>query len=257
MAIQIEICCGSIDDVIEAEIGGADRVELCSALFLGGLTPSMGTVLEAKSRLKIPVMVMIRPRDGGFCYSEAEMASMERDAELAVANGVDGVVFGMLHPDGTVDSERCQRILKQIGNKQKVFHRAFDVTPDPYRAMDEIVDLGFTRILTSGQEDSVLDALPAIRRLIEYAGDRIEILPGGGILPDSIPQVMQETKCRQIHLTAFKTVADTSTKAHPTVTFGGTIPPREGEVQLTDRELVRKVVTLARGGSSALRSGIE
>ncbi len=86
----IEICCGSIDDAIEAEAGGADRVELCSALFLGGLTPSLGTILEAKSRLKIPVMAMIRPRAGGFCYSEAEMASMERDADLAVANGADG-----------------------------------------------------------------------------------------------------------------------------------------------------------------------
>lgn len=237
----LEICCGSIDDAIEAAAGGADRVELCSALFLGGLTPSIGTVLEAKSRLKIPVMVMIRPRAGGFCYSEAEMASMERDAELAVANGADGLVFGILRPDGTVDAERCRRLLKLAANRQTVFHRAFDVTPDAIAGLDEIVDLGFTRILTSGQQDSALDALPFIRHLIDYAGDRIEILPGGGILPASIPDVVRQTGCRQVHLTAFKTMTDTSTQARPDVTFGGAMEPREDEFQVTDRELVRQI----------------
>jgi copper homeostasis protein len=237
----LEICCGSIDDAIEAEAGGADRVELCSALFLGGLTPSMGTILEAKSRLKIPVMVMIRPRAGGFCYSEAEMASMQRDAEFAVANGADGLVFGILRPDGTVDAERCRRLLKLAGNRQTVFHRAFDVTPDPIAALDQIVGMGFTRILTSGQQDSAVDALPSIRHLIEYARDRIEVLPGGGIPPASVPDVMRQTGCRQVHLTAFKTVTDTSTQAHPAVTFGGDLQPREGQFQVTDRELVRRI----------------
>jgi copper homeostasis protein len=238
----IEICCGSIDDVIEAEAGGADRVELCSALFLGGLTPSLGTILEAKSRLKIPVMTMIRPRAGGFCYTEAEMASMERDADVAVANGADGLVFGILRSDGTVDIDRCRRILRRAGNRQTIFHRAFDVTPDPFTALDQIVDLGFTRILTSGQEDSALEALPFIRRLIEYADGRIEILPGGGILPASIPDVVRQTGCQQVHLTAFKTVADTSTQARPKVTFGGALEPREDQYQVTDRELVRSIV---------------
>ena len=239
--ILLEICCGSIDDAIESEAGGADRVELCSALFLGGLTPSLGAVLEAKARLKIPVMVMIRPRAGGFCYSDAEMASMERDAELAIAHGADGLVFGILRPDGTVDVERCRRILKRAGSRQSVFHRAFDVTPDPFLALDQIAHLGFTRILTSGQEDSALDALPAIQRFIEYAGDRIEILPGGGIRPASVPEVVRQTGCRQVHLTAFKTVIDSSTTGHPNVTFGGAIQPREDQFQITDRDLVRRI----------------
>jgi copper homeostasis protein len=239
--ILLEICCGSIDDAIEAEAGGADRVELCSALFLGGLTPSLGTILEAKSRLKIPMMVMIRPRAGGFCYSEAEMASMERDAGLAIAQGADGLVFGILRPDGRVDVERCRRILRRIGTHESVFHRAFDVTPDPFAALDEIVDLGFTRILTSGQQDSALDALPLIQRLIQYAGDRIEVLPGGGIPPGSIPEVIRQTGCRQVHLTAFKTVVDTSTTGRPNVTFGGALQPREDQFQMTDRELVRSI----------------
>jgi copper homeostasis protein len=110
--ILVEICCGSLEDALEAERGGADRVELCSALFLGGLTPSLGTIIEAKARLKIPIMVMIRPRGGGFCYTEPEMAVMERDTVLAAEQGADGMVFGILNADGGIDEERCTRIRK-------------------------------------------------------------------------------------------------------------------------------------------------
>jgi copper homeostasis protein len=104
--VQLEICCGSLEDAVEAEAGGADRVELCSALFLGGLTPSFGALVEAKARLAIPVIFMARPRGGGFCYTAVEMAAMERDAEMAVAQGADGVVFGILEADGRIDLAR-------------------------------------------------------------------------------------------------------------------------------------------------------
>ena len=179
--ILLEICCGSLDDALEAERGGADRVELCSALFLGGLTPSLGTVIEAKARLKIPIIVMVRPRGAGFCYTEPELAAMERDTALAVEHGADGIVFGVLNQDGTIDEGHCKQIRRLIGDRQAIFHRAFDVTPDPFRALDQMVHLGITRVLTSGQEDSVAEGAPLIKRLIDYAGDRIEILPGGGI----------------------------------------------------------------------------
>ena len=142
---MLEICCGGIDDAIQAERGGADRVELCSALFLGGLTPSFGTIQEAKQRLKIPVMVMVRPRAGGFCYSGAEMNSMERDAEEAIEQGADGIVFGILQGDGKIDVARCKRMVRRIGGRQSVFHRAFDVTPDPFRALEQLIDLGVRR----------------------------------------------------------------------------------------------------------------
>ena len=241
--ILVEICCGSIDDAVEAAAGGADRVELCSALFLGGLTPSLGTVLEAKARLKIPVMVMIRPRAGGFCYTEAEMSSMERDAELAHANGADGLVFGVLRPDGTIDVQRCRRILARVGHQQKVFHRAFDVTPDPLAALNQLIDLGFTRILTSGQQDAAPDGTELIRRLIDEADKKIEILPGGGIRPAYIAEIVRQTGCEQVHLTAFKSLADTSTHARPAVTFGGALQPREDQFQMTDRDLVRKIIS--------------
>jgi copper homeostasis protein len=240
--ILVEICCGSFEDALEAERGGADRVELCSALFLGGLTPSLGTIIEAKTRLKIPVMVMIRPRGGGFCYTQPEMAVMERDTVLAGEQGADGIVFGVLNADGGLDERRCKRIRKLISDRQAVFHRAFDVTPDPFRSLDQLVELGFTRVLTSGQEDTAPEGAPLIRRLIEYAADRIEILPGGGIKLNSLRQVVEATGCKQVHLTAFKTRPDPSVRGRPFVTFGGALYPPEDQYQVADRSLVQRVV---------------
>ncbi len=245
--VLLEICCGSIDDAIEAEKGGADRVELCSALFLGGLTPSLGTIQEAKRRLKIPIMVMVRPRGGGFAYTDAEMASMERDTEAAVENGADGVVFGILQSDGKVDIPRCRRIRQLIGERQAVFHRAFDVTPDPFEALEQLVDLGMTRVLTSGQKDSVPEGVELINKLIERAGDRIEILPGGGIQAWNVKEMIERIGWRQVHLTAWQTISDTSTQARPAITFGGALCPPEDRYQMTDAKLVRQLSEMLRG----------
>src|SRR4051812_14577749 len=241
--ILLEICCGSIDDALQAQAGGADRIELCSALFLGGLTPSLGTLQYGRQQLHIPIIAMVRPRGGGFCYTDAEFATMERDAEAAVANGADGVVFGILTAEGHVDRGRTRRLRQIIGAKQAVFHRAFDVTPDPLTALDELVDLGITRILTSGQQDTVPEGVDLIRRLIEHAQDRIEILPGGGIKPFNLPDVLAKTGCKQVHLTAFKTASDPSTHQRPHVTFGGALYPSEDTFLMTDSELVRKLAT--------------
>ena len=239
--ILLEICCGSLDDALEAERGGADRVELCSALFLGGLTPSLGTVIEAKARLKIPIIVMVRPRGAGFCYTEPELATMERDTALAVEHGADGIVFGVLNQDGTIDEEHCKQIRRRIGDRQAVFHRAFDVTPDPLRALEQLIQLGITRVLTSGQEDRVSEGTPLIKRLIDHAGDRIEILPGGGIQLYELQQVVESTGCKQVHLTAFRTESDPSTRGRPSVTFGGALYPPEDRYQATDLRLVERI----------------
>ena len=236
--VLLEICCGSIDDAIEAEKGGADRVELCSALFLGGLTPSIGTIREAKRRLKIPMMVMVRPRGGGFCYTEAEMASMERDADAAVEAGADGVVFGILRADGKIDVDRCRKLRSLIGKRQAVFHRAFDVTPDSFQALEELVGLGMTRVLTSGQKDTVAEGVELIARLRERAEERIEVLPGGGIRPYQLKEIVDRTGCREVHLTAWKTAKDASTHANRGVTFGGALYPAEDRYEVTDAELV-------------------
>jgi copper homeostasis protein len=240
--ILLEVCCGSLDDAIQAELGGADRIELCSALFLGGLTPSAGTIIEAKRRLHIPFVAMVRPRAGGFCYSSAEMDVMLRDTENAIELGAHGVVFGILKENGSIDVERSRQILKRIGNRQAVFHRAFDVTPDPLRALDELIDLGITRVLTSGQQNAAAEGADLIRRLIEHARGRIEILPGGGLRVHTIDDFVARTGCRQVHLAAPGIQYDNSTLARPSVTFGGALYPSEVRYEVTDRSVVENVV---------------
>jgi len=236
--VLLEICCGSLEDALEAEAGGADRVELCSNLFWGGLTPSFGTIVEAKRRLRIPAIVMIRARGGGFNYTEPEFAAMVADAESAIAQGVAGLVFGVLTADGAIDRTRTRRLRDIAGHRDAVFHRAFDVTPDPFRAIDELVDLGITRVLTSGQQDTVPEGLDLIARLVEYAGDRMQVMPGGGIKPFNFDEVIRRTGCRQIHVAAWTTRIDDSTHHRPSVTFGGALMPPENRYDVTDRSVV-------------------
>lgn len=245
--VLLEICCGSLEDTLEAEAGGAHRVELCSSLFFGGLTPSIGTIVEAKRRLTIPAVVMIRPRGGGFCYSEPEFAAMVADAEAAVAQNVAGLVFGVLTADGAIDRTRTRRLRDIAGSTDAVFHRAFDVTPDPFRAIDELVDLGLTRVLTSGQEDTVPEGLDLIKRLVDHAGDRIQVMPGGGIKPFNFDEVVSRTGCRQVHVAAFTTRRDDSTQHRPGVTFGGSLQPSENSYDLTDRSTVQLLTRKAGG----------
>ena len=240
----LEICCGSLDDAIEAEAGGADRVELCSSLFFGGLTPSIGSISEAVRRLRIPVITMIRPRGGGFCYTEPEFAAMIADAEAAMAKNVGGLVFGILTPDGAIDRARTKRLRDIAGSRDAVFHRAFDVTPDPFGALEELIDLGITRVLTSGQEDTVPEGVDLIKRLVDRAGDRIEVMPGGGIKPHNFADVIAKTGCRQIHVAAFTTRTDDSTRNRPHVTFGGALMPPENRYEITDRDVVKRLSDL-------------
>ncbi|MGE5110069.1 MAG: copper homeostasis protein CutC [Acidobacteriaceae bacterium] len=246
--VLLEVCCGSLDDAIEAERGGAQRVELCSCLFLGGLTPSIGSVIEARRRLKIPIIAMVRPRGGGFCYTQAEFAAMQHDARAMLDAGAEGVVFGILNPDGTIDIER-NRVLREIaGSHQSVFHRAIDVTPDPFSALEQLISLGFTRVLTSGQHDSVPEGLDLIRQLIERAGDRIEIMPGGGIKPYAIPEILRVTRCRQLHVAAWKPQHDPSCEGRLQVTFGGALYPPENRYDITDRDVIASVAKAVASG---------
>jgi len=236
--VLLEVCCGSLDDALEAEAGGANRVELCSSLFFGGLTPSFGTIAEAKRRLQIPAIVMIRPRGGGFCYREPEFAAMLADAEAAAGQDVAGLVFGVLTDAGAIDAGRTRRLRDIAGARDTVFHRAFDVTPDPFRALDELVDLGITRVLTSGQQDTVPEGLDLIKRLVDHAGDRIQVMPGGGIKLFNFEEVVVRTGCRQVHVAAFTSRRDDSTRNRPFVTFGGALQPPENRYDLTDRSVV-------------------
>jgi len=238
--ILLEIVASTAEDCIAAERGGADRIELCAAIGTGGLTPSLGTVIEARKSVRIPVMTMVRPRAGGFCYSPGDFATMRRDAALLLEHGADGIVFGILQSDGSIDTHRCGELVEIANGKQTVFHRAFDVVPDASNALEELIDLGFTRVLTSGQKKTAMDGRELIRSLIAQAATRIEVLPGGGVRALNVRQLVTATGCTQVHLTAFSARIDTSTSGS-CVNFGGVPGSPSGSYEGVDPELVRRM----------------
>lgn len=237
----LEVCCGSADDVIEAWKAGADRVELNSNLFQGGLTPTVGALQVVKRHVDIPVMTMIRPRSGGFCYTDIEYQTMQADAKELLRQGSDGLVFGFLHPDGTVDEERTRAFVELAGDKPSVFHRALDVTPDWKRALDSLIRLGVTRVLTSGQAPDVFFALETIAEMIRFVGDAIEILPGAGITVENVERVVQLTGCTQVHVARHKAVMDPSTNNNRSIYFGGALYPPEDRFDMTDSGYIAAV----------------
>ena len=243
--ILVEVCCGSADDVIEAKKAGADRVELNSDLFHGGLTPTVGSLLVAKRETGMKIMTMIRPREGGFCYTEAEFAVAIEDAKQLLANGSDGLVFGFLHTDGTIDVKRTAILAKlaHSAGKEAVFHRAIDVVPDWKQALDLLIDLNITRVLTSGQEADVSNGTETVREMIRYAAGRIQILPGAGITARNYQRIVAETGTDQIHLAAHRSVADTSVLNNRSIFYGGCLYPPEDRFNMIDKEYISGIVT--------------
>jgi copper homeostasis protein len=197
--ITLEVCLTSADEAKAAELAGADRLELNAALALDGLTPSPGIVQAVLTATSLPVIAMLRARPGGFCPSDADFAAMQADAEWLSKSGVAGFAFGILNADGTIDVPRNGLIREAYGRHECVFHRAFDQAPDPFVALEQLIDLGFTRIMTSGGAATALAGGDLIRRLIERASDRIEILPAGGIAPANVRELVALTDCRQVH----------------------------------------------------------
>ena len=229
-----------------AEAGGANRVELNAALKLGGLTPSLGTVAEARQRMSLPLMVMLRPRPGGFFYSPADFAVMQRDADLLLEEGADGIAFGILTEEGNIDVVRCRRIVKQIiaAGREAVFHRAFDVVPDPEEALEQLIDMGVSRVMTSGQEASAYYGAKNIARYIAQAAGRIEVLPAGGINRFTIADVLARTGCDQVHASLSITRIDASVQGRPQVGFGGTFRAPEDHFSATGPAAVAEMRSL-------------
>ena len=238
--ILLEVCCGSADDVIEAHKAGADRVELNSDLFHGGLTPTLGELIVAKRETGMKIMTMVRPREGGFCYTEAEFAVAVEDAKLLLQHGADGLVFGFLHQNGTLDRERTNVLtsLALEAWKEAVFHRAIDVVPDWREVLDELAALGVTRVLTSGQEPDVSQATDTVREMIQYANGRIQILPGAGITARNMDRVIAETGCEQIHLAAHRQLEDASTRNNRSIYYGGCLYPAEDRFGIIDADYI-------------------
>ena len=196
--IKLEVCCGDMQSVLAAKEGGADRIELCQALEVDGLTPSAEMMAEAIG-LGIPVQVLIRPREGDFVYDEAEVETMLKEIRLAKRLGANGVVIGALKSDGSIDEETIRCLVSEATGLSITFHRAFDVCSQPAEALEQIVSLGCHRLLTSGQAPSAEQGIPLIKRLVEQSGGRLIIMPGAGVNQENARRILSETGAHEIH----------------------------------------------------------
>ena len=202
----LELCVDEPAGLAAAASGGGDRIELVSALSVGGLTPSPGFMRQARES-GIPTMAMIRPRAGSFVFTPDEIDMMFHDIAEARSHGLTGVVLGVAKPDATLDVEVLKRLVDAAGGMQTCLHRVFDLTPDPFAAIDQAVELGFTRILTSGQQTSVPAGLDLLIDLQAYAGDRISIMPAGGITLQNVAQIIRSTGITEIHASCSRVVS--------------------------------------------------
>lgn len=219
MKAILEICAADIDSVYAAAKGGADRVELCSALSEGGLTPSAGMIKEALTVPGLEVNVLIRPRSGDFLYSDSELRTMLRDIELCRELEVNGVVFGALTPEGDIDTLACRSMVKAAGNLHKTFHRAFDMCRNPRQAVRDIIALGFDRILTSGQAATAMEGSGLIHELQKEFPD-ITFIAAGGVTPDNAAEIVARTGDCEIHASAKSNVGSAMTYRHSGVCMG-------------------------------------
>lgn len=234
---KLEICIDSVASAIESQKGGADRVELCDNLFEGGTTPSEGTIRIARERIDIGLQVIIRPRGGDFLYSDDEFLVMEANIRRAKELGADGVVFGILEQDGRVDLRRNGALRELAYPMNATFHRAFDVSRGAFESLEQIVELGFDRILTSGQTVSVWEGIHVIRELVSVAGDRIIIMPGGDLREDTVERCREETGASEFHIRLEREVPSRYSLSRE-IPMGGTLRPPELSNHMTD---VRKV----------------
>ena len=241
--ITLEICIDSVEGALAAQSGGAQRVELCDNLLEGGTTPSAGMIALARQQIQIGLNVIIRPRGGDFCYSDLEFAVMQYDIAQAKRLGADGVVIGLLNPNGTVDKVRTAVIIALARPLSVTFHRAFDMAVDPQQALEDLINLGVDRVLTSGQESSALEGLDLITTLVQQAGDRIIVMPGGGVNERNIHKIVSQSGVREVHLSARSSVESAMQYRRTYVFMGGTLRPPEFNHQMADSERIRSIIS--------------
>jgi copper homeostasis protein len=258
-AIETELCAYSIESVATAAREGATRVELCSSPLEGGTTPSAATIAVARvvtshyaaaqGNLPVELSVMIRPRGGDFLYSDIEFQLMKHDIVFARESGADGVVFGVLTPEGDVDVERTRELVMAAHPMECTFHRAFDVTRDPLRALEEVIATGCRRILTSGRQATAIEGADTIHRLVKAAAGRIEIMAGSGVNPGNA-RLLAASGVDALHFSATKKREGGMRYRSESVSFSPD-GASDHEIACADPAFVREMVAIAGGGASA------
>lgn len=216
----LEICADSAESAIAAEKGGATRLELCQNLIIGGTTPGPKLFEIVRHAVEIPVHVLIRPRFGDFCYSDYEMEQIKEEIKMFRELGADGVVIGVLSPDGSIDRERMERLLEERGEMSVTLHRAFDVCRDPLKSLQMAKDLGIQTILTSGQKDSCMEGADLLRELQKESQGGIQIQAGGGVTPENLETLFCQTGIRAWHMSAKTGIESRMKYRNPDVHMG-------------------------------------
>jgi copper homeostasis protein len=238
--MTLEVVVYNVASALKAEEGGADRIELCDNPAEGGTTPSIGVIEVVRRNVNLDLHVMLRPRGGDFFYSNDEFHAMKRDLYQAQKISIDGIVFGILNTDGTIDKKRCKELILKARPLKITCHRAFDMTPDPYQALEDCIECGFDRILTSGQKPTAPEGAALIEALIKKANGRIVIMPGAGINEDTVASLVQATGATEIHFSATAFRDSPMTYRNEAIASMGT-DQSEFKLRVVDPARVRKM----------------
>ena len=247
--MKLEVVVYNIESALKAQEGGADRIELCDNPGEGGTTPSFGIIEIVRGNISLDVFVMIRPRGGDFCYTSWEFHCMKRDIWQCQKTSVDGVVFGILTPDGRIDKKRCKELIDRSRPLKVTCHRAFDMTRDPFEALEDCIEVGFDRVLTSGQQPQVSQGTELIAELIKKANGRIAIMPGAGVNENTVERIISLTKATEIHFSAMSSRASQMEFKNENIVGMGDDEGSEFLVRTVDPDRVRKMRQLAEGAS--------
>lgn len=245
MKMICEVVVYNIESAMRAQEGGADRIELCDNAAEGGTTPSYAMIEQARQNISIDLFVMLRPRGGDFLYSNYEYHMIKRDLYQCQKLSVDGVVFGLLNEDGTLDKKRCAELIRIARPLKVTCHRAFDMTRDPFEALEDCIEVGFDRILTSGQKAKAPEGLDLIATLQQRAAGRISIMAGSGVNEQTVEKVVSNTKVNEIHFSAATVRESKMVFRNESIAAMGSGPNSEFHVRTVDPEVVRRIRALA------------
>ncbi len=243
--MTVEVVVYNIDSALKAQEGQADRIELCDNPAEGGTTPSYGMIEVVRQNLSIDVYVMIRPRGSDFNYSSYEFHSMKRDVTQCQRLSVDGVVFGILKPDGTLDKKRCRELIERSRPLKVTCHRAFDMTRDPFEALEDCIEVGFDRILTAGQRAKALDGVDLIGELVKRAEGRIAIMAGSGVNETNVQEIVRRSGVEEIHCSAMVVKESAMEFRNAAISGMGSEAGSEFNLRTVDPECVKAIRVLA------------